>query len=299
MRIRFEPGTKMSQGRIDFREPYFLNMPIGFNTSVYVFDRRRSGYNERRYGGEVSFDHKFEKGILKNWIGEIALRSELVQVQDRVSFAAKDIREVEGDNILTSAKVSLIHNTTDSRLDPSRGHLFSAGYEQAGAMGGDFFFGKFITRFVQHFTLATDDQDRNTVLSLRAEAGQILGDAPVFERFYAGGIGSMRGFDFRGIGPKQGLRGNRVGGDCQLLAGAEYSFPLYAKAVRGVFFCDMGTVEEHFGIGTWRAAVGGGIRLTLDILGTVPMEFDLAIPVSKAGDDNVRVFSFFVGMPFF
>jgi outer membrane protein assembly complex protein YaeT len=299
MRIQFEPGTELIRGRIDFREPYLFDMPIGFNTSLYLFDRGRDGYDERRYGGSFSFDKRFEKGVLKGWTGEISFRAEYVGVLDRQSFAAEDIRDVEGWNYLSSARVSLVHDTTDSRFDPSRGHNFLVSYEQAGAMGGDFFYGKGLTRYVQHFTLATDEQDRKSVLSVRAEAGQILGDAPVFERFYAGGIGSIRGFDFRGISPRQGLRNNRVGGEFMVLTGAEYSFPLYAKAVRGVFFTDMGTIEEEFGLTTWRASVGAGVRLTLDILGTVPMEFDLALPVSKAGDDEVRYFNFFVGLPFF
>ena len=161
------------------------------------------------------------------------------------------------------------------------------------------FFGRTIVDAVQHFTLAVDEQDRKSVLSLRATAGEIIGDSPVYERFYAGGIGSFRGFEYRGISPRDGLRHNKIGGDFEVLTGAEYSFPIYAKAVRGVFFTDMGTVENDFGISSWRMSVGAGIRLTLDILGTVPMEFDLALPVSKKGDDDTRVFSFFVGLPFF
>lgn len=299
MRIQFEPGTELIRGRIDFREPYLFDMPIGFNTSLYLFDRGRNGYDERRYGGSFGFDKRFEEGILKGWTGEISFRTELVGVLDRQSFAAKDIRKVEGWNYLSSVKLAMVHDTTDSRFDPSMGHNFLTSYEQAGAMGGDFYFGKAQTRYVQHFTLATDEQDRKSVLSVRGEVGQIVGDAPVFERYYAGGIGSIRGFDFRGISPRQGLRNNRVGGDFLALTGAEYSFPVYAKAVRGVFFSDMGTVEKDFGISDWRASVGAGIRLTLDILGTVPMEFDLAYPVSKSGDDEVRYFNFFVGLPFF
>jgi outer membrane protein insertion porin family len=165
-------------------------------------------------------------------------------------------------------------------------------------MGGSYFFSKITSDFVQHFTITTDEQDRKSVLSFRANVGQILGDAPVFERFYAGGIGSFRGFDFRGISPRDGLRHNRVGGDFMLLTGAEYSFPLFAKAVRGVTFLDMGTVERDFGINSWRVAVGAGIRLTLDIFGTVPMEFDVALPVAREDEDNDRIFSFFVGLPF-
>ena len=165
-------------------------------------------------------------------------------------------------------------------------------------MGGDYLFGKLTSSYTRHWTVAIDDQDRHSIVSTYGRFGQIFGDAPVFERFYAGGIGSLRGFDFRGISPRDGIRNNRIGGDFMLLTGADYSFPLYSKVFRGVFFADMGTVEEDFGINSWRASVGAGIRLTLDIFGTIPMEFDFAIPVSKDGDDDTRIFSFFIGLPF-
>ena len=297
-RIQLEPGTELTRFRIDFREPYLADMPIGFGSSVYFFERERDGYDERRIGGNFSFDKRFESGLLKDWAGEVAFRAEYVGVLDRQSFAAKDIRDVEGGNYLSTIKFTLVHDTTDSRFDPSRGHRFSASWEQAGAMGGNFYYSELGARYIKHWTVSVDDQDRKSVISVRAQVGQMLGDAPVFERFYAGGIGSMRGFGYRGISPRQGLRNNRVGGDFMALTGTEYSFPLYAKVVRGVFFTDMGTVEEEFGIGTWRASVGGGVRLTLPIFGTVPMEFDLAAPLSKDGDDDTQWFSFFIGLPF-
>jgi outer membrane protein insertion porin family len=165
-------------------------------------------------------------------------------------------------------------------------------------MGGDYFFAEAMGRYTQHYTVAIDELDRKSVVSGYVQLGQIFGEAPVFERFYAGGIGSFRGFDYRGISPRQGLRNNRVGGDFMVLTGGEYSFPLYADVIRGVGFLDMGTVEEEFGITTWRAAIGGGIRLTLDILGTVPMEFDFAVPISSGENDDERIFSFFIGLPF-
>jgi outer membrane protein insertion porin family len=299
MRLQLEPGTELSRFRIDFREPYLLDLPIGFGTSAYLFERGRDGYDEERIGGSVSFDKRFEEGILEDWVAEIAFRGEYVDVSDRDAFAAKDIREVEGGNYLSSIKLSMLHDTTDSRFDPTEGHRLLLSWEQFGAMGGDFDHSELNAGFTQHWTVAIDEQDRHSVVTARARVGQILGDAPVFERFYAGGIGSMRGFDYRGISPRDGLRHNRVGGEFMVLTGAEYSFPLYAKAVRGVFFLDMGTVEPDFGISSWRASVGTGVRLTLDIFGTVPMEFDFAIPVSSDDEDDERIFSFFIGLPFF
>ncbi len=298
MRLQLEPGTEFTRFRIDFREPYLNDRPIGFNTSLYLFERGRDGYDEQRAGFTFSFDHKFEKGFLKDWIGEIAFRNEYVNVADRESFAAKDIRDAEGGHYLSSIKLSLAHDTTDSRFNPTEGHRFVTSVEQFGMMGGDYFFTEFMARYIQHWTVAIDEQDRRSVVSWHATLGQMFGDTPVFERFYAGGIGSFRGFDYRGISPRDGLRRNRIGGDFMVLTGAEYTFPIYDKVIRGVFFADMGTVERDFGISSWRAAVGAGIRLTLDIFGTVPMEFDLALPVAKDGEDDTRIFSFFIGLPF-
>jgi outer membrane protein insertion porin family len=296
--IQLEPGTEFTRFRIDFREPYLFDMPVGFNTSFYLFERGRDGYDERRAGGTFSFDRRFDEGWLKDWTADIAFRAEYVVVADRDAFAARDIRDVDGGSYLSSVKLSLLHDTTDSRFDPGSGHRLRMAWEQAGAMGGDYYHSKLTGSYTQHFTLAVDEEDRKSVLSMHADAGQILGDAPVFERFYAGGIGSFRGFDFRGISPRDGLRKNRIGGDFMLLTGAEYSFPLFAKAVRGVTFIDMGTVERDFGINSWRAAIGAGVRLTLDIFGSVPMEFDLAYPISREDEDNERIFSFFIGLPF-
>lgn len=298
-RIQLEPGTEITRFRIDFREPYLMDQPIGFGTSLYLFGRGRDGYMEERGGGVFSFDKAFEEGPLEGWVGEISLRSEYVRISDVDSFAARAIQDVEGGSFLTSMKFALLHDTTDSRFNPTRGHTFRVGYEQVGALGGEYYFGKITSSYAKHWTVAVDEEDRKSVITTHAKMGQIVGHAPVFERFYAGGIGSMRGFDFRGISPRDGIRKNRVGGDFMLLTGAEYSFPLYAKVMRGVFFADMGTVEKGMGISTWRAAVGAGVRLTLDIFGTVPMEFDFAIPISEDDDDNTRFFSFYIGLPFF
>jgi len=296
MRISLEPGTELSRFRIDFREPYLMDKPIGFGTSLYLFERGRDGYDEERVGGNFSFDRRFEEGWLEGWIGEIAFRMENVEVNDRDAWAAEDIRDVDGSNFLTTVKLSLLHDTTDSRYEPTEGHRLRFSWEQA---AGDFYHAKTTGSYSQHWPVYEDEEGRKSVFTVRGRVGQILGDSPVFERFYAGSIGSMRGFDYRGVSPRDGIRDNRVGGEFMVLGGVEYSFPLYAEAIRGVFFSDMGTVEEDFGLSSWRASVGFGVRLTLQIFGTVPMEFDFAIPVVDEDEDDTRTFNFFIGLPFF
>jgi outer membrane protein insertion porin family len=297
LRIEAQPGTELNRFRIDFTEPYFLDKPVRFDYSVYYFERGRESYDEERIGNTVSFGKRLRTGLLKGWYGELALRVENAVIDGLELLAPRDVRKDEGSHLFTSLKTTIVKDRTDSRLLPTKGDRLRLSYEQFGVLGGDVF-GKANAAYTRHFTLHTDEQERKSVLTLRGVTGYVVGDAPVIERFYAGGIGSLRGFDFRGISPRQGLKDRPVGGDFLLLATAEYSFPLYTELLRGLVFSDMGTVEEDFGVSTWRMSVGVGVRLQLEFFGPVPMEFDFALPVSKDEDDDTQVFSFFVGATF-
>jgi outer membrane protein insertion porin family len=291
LRLEIQPGTELQRFRVDFTEPYFGDRPIRFDLSGYLFERGRDGYVEGRAGTSVSFGKRFERGFLHGWSGEIALRAENADVDDVDLFASREIRIDEGSNFLTSLKGTLVLDRTDNRFVPTRGDRLRLNYEQFGAMGGDHTFGRIGAGYVRFITVASDALERKSVLELRAEGGAIIGDAPVFERFYAGGTGSLRGFEFRGVGERDGIDKNNIGGDHLVLLGAEYSYPLIGDNVRGLVFVDTGSV----GSGPWRAAIGGGIRFTLDIFGPVPLELGLAAPVSRDSDDEEQVFHFMIG----
>ena len=297
LRIEAQPGTEFNRFRIDFTEPFLLDKPIQFGLGGYYFERERDSYDERRVGANMSFGRRLHWSFLEGWYGELAFRVENVNISDLHFFAPREVRDDKGDHLITSTKVSLVRDRTDSRFVPTKGDRFTLSYEQYGTFGGDFF-GSLVSSYAWHKTLYTDVEDRKSVLTLRARGGAMFGDAPVFEKFYAGGIGSLRGFEFRGISPRRGYKDFAIGGNYMLMTGAEYSFPLFADVIRGVFFTDMGTVEEDFEITTWRASVGFGIRLQVDFFGPVPMEFDLAIPVSSHKDDEEQIFSFFIGTVF-
>lgn len=301
LRLEAQPGTELNRFRIDFTEPYFLDKPLTFGLSAYLFTRQRDGYDEQRIGGNVSFGKRFEKGPLKNWFGEVSLRAENVDIDPDDIFTAHDIRKDKGNNFLTGVRTTLVRDRTDNRFLPTTGDRITLSYEQVGALGGDQTFGKVTGGYTRHQTVYTDVQDRKSVLSFNFDAGAIIGDAPVFERFYAGGIGSLRGFQFRSVSPRGGLIDpdeDPIGGDLLVLFGTEYSFPLYANALRGVLFTDMGSVGKDYSIETWRVSVGVGVRWVIELLGPVPLEFNLAFPVVRDDADEEQVFSFFIGAVF-
>jgi outer membrane protein insertion porin family len=130
---------------------------------------------------------------------------------------------------------------------------------------------------------------------VHGDFGYIPNDAPFFERFYGGGIGSVRGFAFRGISPRSGPEDDRVGGNFSITGSMEVSYPIAGDTLRGVVFTDAGDVEPDFQIGTIRWSVGAGIRLVLPILGQVPIAIDFAVPISKNSQDDTQFISFSLG----
>ncbi len=288
LRLEVQPGTEVSRFRIDYTEPYLFDKPIRFDSSFFLFERDRDGYTEKRIGSSFSLGKRFERGRLQGWSGELAFRDEAVSVDDVDLFASKEIRDDEGNNLILGLKGSLVRDRTDSRFVPTTGDRLRLSYEQ---VVGDYVFGRVGVSYNWYTTVATDRLERKSVLALRGEGGYILGDAPVFERYYAGGIGSVRGFQYRGIGERDGIDDNNIGGDYLILVGAEYSYPLYGDNLRGHVFIDTGTA----GSGGYRAGVGTGVRFTLNLFGPIPIEFNVAMPVAKDSEDDDQIFSFVVG----
>jgi outer membrane protein insertion porin family len=292
-RASFEPGVKNTNAYLRFTEPWVFDQPYSFSGEVYLRDRVREDYNDNRIGTRLSVGRRFSN----TWTGSVNLRLEAIEIDDieDEEIRAEEILEEEGDHFLTGLGFRVTRDTTTRGLLPARGMTTTGAVEFVGALGGDYTFQKLTLSHDQYFTLHEDLLDRRVILALHADAGYIFGDAPFFEKFYGGGIGSVRGFEFRGISPRSGPDDDRVGGDFILTGSAEVSFPIVAEQLRGVVFADVGTVEEDFELGTIRSAVGAGIRLTLPILGQTPIALDFAFPITKDDDDDTQIFSFSLG----
>ncbi len=305
-RISLQPGQEVSNYSVSFSEPYLNDSDYFLSTSLFWrtrdYDTFEGNYNEERVGGTVGLGKRF--GDV--WSASITTQYQSIEIFDLAADAPVDAVAVQGDSALDSLGFSVVRNTTDSRIFPTQGSLTRAGIERFGVFGTDYTFTSVTARYNKFWTVHEDFFGRRTVLSLRAEVGYILEDneAPLFERYYAGGHRSFRGFRFRGIGPR-GIRSDTmtvgddaVGGEWLFLLGTEYNFPIYEEYIRGVFFVDSGTVQEDLGLDQYRVSAGAGVRLLLPFLGQAPFAFDLAIPLMKEEGDETRVFSFSLALPF-
>jgi outer membrane protein insertion porin family len=294
-RLQFEPGTELTRARMDFIEPWIFDQPYSFGNSVYLSQRLREDWIEQRIGDRVTLGHRFND----IWSASVALRGEQVTVRgiQDMAYRAPEILDGKGDHMVTSITPSIRRDTTDSPLLPSKGTITTVAWERYGALGGDYGFDKFTGSFDWFTTVYEDLLDRKTILSLRTDVGYINGsDAPFFERFYGGGIGSIRGFRYRGVSPRSGVDEDPIGGNFIWTGTAEVSFPLVENVLRGVLFTDIGTVEKDVQIGTLRMAVGAGVRITLPFFGQLPIALDFGFPVMKSDQDETRLFSFSLGL---
>jgi outer membrane protein assembly factor BamA len=292
-RASFEPGTTVTNASVRFVEPWLFDQPYALSLEGYLRTRSREDYTDNRAGGRVNVTRRFDDV----WSATVSLRGERVDIDDIDDPAVRsfEILDAEGESVLTTLGLSLRRDTTNRGFVPSEGTNTVIGWESAGALGGDHDFQRYTASWDGYFTLAEDLLDRKTVLALHGDIGWIAGDAPFFERFYGGGIGSLRGFAFRGISPRDGPEDDRIGGQFQAVVSAEVGFPLYTETLRGVVFVDAGTVESDVRIGTIRSAVGAGVRLTLPLLGQVPIAVDFAYPMTKDDDDDTQIISFSLG----
>jgi outer membrane protein insertion porin family len=305
LRISFQPGTDVSSYYIDFTEPYLNDKPVAFNVGSSLWERYRESYLEQRLKGYFGFDERFRD----KWHHSLGFRAENVSISDIDGDAPKEIEDVRGDNFLTGVRVGAGRDLTDNRFTPTKGENYDFGYEQ---VTGDFTFGILSSSYKRYFTIAEDLAERKTILATKLLAATTVGDAPPFEKFYAGGTGpyGIRGFHYRGVSTR-GLktksdenpfdmtkpteRDDPIGSDWIFLANAEVSVPLVGESISWLFFVDSGAIDT----GGYRAGAGSGFQIMIpQWFGPVPMRFEFAVPLRKNGSDDTQVFSFSVGALF-
>lgn len=294
-RISLQPGTEVSEYSVSFTEPYFDNKPVSLDVIGSSYERGRESYDEQRTRGYVGLEKRYKN----KWRRSVSFRLEDVDVGSLDTDAPKEVVTDKGSNLLAGLRIGVGKDNTDDRFNPSEGYKFNAGFEQ---VAGDHTFGVLSGTYNWFKTLHEDLAERKTILATRLHAGAIIGDAPVFEKFYAGGQGSIRGFDYRGVSTR-GLQQNvpspqrkdPIGSDWIFLANAEVAVPIVGEHLSALFFVDSGAIDS----GNYRASIGAGIQIMLpQWFGPVPMRFELAVPVMKDSDDETQVFSFSVGRLF-
>jgi outer membrane protein insertion porin family len=287
-RLEAMPGIQVSRYMLSFNDPYFMRTDFNLGLSGFYYNRFYKDWTEDRAGGRISLGRL----LTRYWSVSAALRLENVDLHSFPNPSPPDLLAVKGANFLSTGLITLSHDSRDSSFLPTMGHLFEVTYEQG---FGEFNYPRVETSFSQVFTMyERPDGFGKHLLTFHSALGWTGNDTPIFERFYAGGYSSFRGFAFRGVTPKD--LGVQVGGNWQSLGTVEYMAPLTADDnIRMVGFTDFGTVDSDVSLRNFRLSIGAGFRLIIPAMGPAPIALDFAVPLIKESFDQTQVFSFYVG----
>lgn len=288
--ISLSPGQYVQNYSVSFQEPYLFDTLVSYGMSANYFMRYYRDWTETRSGGRTSLGYQFTPDLG----GNVALRGEDVRISNPSNPLEPQLARVLGWSQLYTVGATLIYDTRDNTFLATEGLYIQAGIEQA---FGTYVFPRGTLDVRRFFTLRqrADGSGRHvfTVSGLFGIEGD---NAPLYEHFFAGGIGTIEGFQYRGASPMD--LGVEVGGTVEAMGRVEYMVPVTADdMLRVVAFCDAGVVEPKFEYAaqSLRVAPGLGVRITLPALGPAPIAFDVAIPVVRNPNDILQYFQFFVG----
>ena len=286
LNIRAELGMVRNNYTISWTEPWILDYPLSFGFDLYRrgHERKRAvgyGYEESRMGGDL----RFAKEFTDLFRGDLIYRLEEVDISNIPEEASFELTREEGDNIISSLGLYLTYDTRDNIFNPTRGYYLNAGIEDAGgAFGGDKDFLKYLTTDSVNFSWF----NKNLVLELMGRAGLVsdYGDSdhvPIYERFYAGGASTIRGYRERTVSPKDAITDDPIGGEAMLIGNAELVFPIFKNVIKGALFYDIGNVwedAEDFGSTAddykYGAGVGARVKTPMG-----PLKLDWGYPLKK------------------
>lgn len=287
-RIEAVPGDEVSRYLVSWSNPFFLNTDYSLGVSGFYYNRFFDDWRENRLGGRITVG----KLLTKRLSLSTALRLEKVDIGQERQPTPDILAESVGSNFLSTLKTALSWDTRDSSMMPSEGTYLEASVEQAFA---EYTFTKLEGSANQFFTVyARPDGEGKHILALRGSLGWTADNTPIFERFYAGGFQTFRGYEFRGVSPVE-MR-TRIGGTFSALGSVEYSVPVtVSENVRLVAFTDFGTIEEDVSFDNFRMTAGGGVRFLIPGMGPVPISLDWAVPIVSQDFDQEQLFQFYIG----
>ena len=277
-RLRGSVGRRSNELVIGFEEPWLFERRLAFGFELFrrETDFNSTTYNELRTGIEL-YLRKRLFGLVS---GQLAYRYEIVDLKD-VSFQAPLVILEEAQNSprsISKATFTMWRDTRNDLIFTTRGSRISLATTFAG-IGGDTEYVGFEARTAFFLpTFQTGDQ----VIALLARGGSLWEYSnqvvPFFDRYYLGGPDSLRGFDYRAVGPIVGRE--PIGGNSYAFSSLEYSIKI-ADPLRVAFFYDWGFVNPNdfdFNPVSYNDNWGFGIRLL--VLGN-PLRLDYGIPITS------------------
>jgi outer membrane protein insertion porin family len=282
-------GTVSNMYELSFIEPYLFDIPLWGKFDLWSSQRQYDSYNLNTKGFGMTFGYPLWPYVT-SYVGYKLFTNDVTDVQDA---AADIIKQEAGKTTESVVTFTLTKDTTDDIMFPTKGYKNIATIDYAGGpLQGSTDYLRYGARSAWFHPLPLD-----TVFSVRGRAGFIQRtaetDVPIFERYYLGGIDTLRGL--RDVGPLDPATGNPIGGFTMLCFNFEYIFPLIKNAgMKGLVFFDTGNAwDSGWHIDDMRKTAGLGIRWYSPI---GPLRLEWGYVLDKKENESSNRFEFTMGM---
>ena len=304
-RLRFQIGSQSSELILAFEEPWLFERELALGGQIFrtTSDYNSSFYEEIRTGGEI-----YLRKRLFNWLeGRLSYIYEVVDIGKVSSSAPPQILFLAGNTTTSRLGLTLSQDTRDKIINTTRGNYANLDMIVAGGpLSGDNNYYKLEFRGSKFFPIA---EFQEQVLAVIGRAGVVesfgassklqtrtisitdpvtglatpqsvtfVPGVPFYDRFFLGGPQTLRGFEFRGVGPKD-ASGEPLGGKTYGFVSLEYSLDV-VKPVRVAFFYDGGFVNTNaydFSPADYNDNFGVGLRL---FVAGAPLSLDFGVPLT-------------------
>ncbi|CCJ49779.1 outer membrane protein assembly factor BamA [Bordetella parapertussis] len=294
-------------------DPYFTKDGISRTTSAYYrvtepWDNNDGDYRVKAMGLGMNFGVPISE-YDRIFLGGTFERNQ-IDLYNNSPQAYRDFVDQYGDS--TNALIfntGWSKDTRDSALAPTKG-----AYTR---LKGDF-----STMDLKYYLLTAQQQyylplGRSYTLALNGmiDYGRSYGglDYPVIKNVYAGGIGTVRGYEGASLGPRDRLTGDYIGGSRRMVANAQLYLPFPGaskdRTLRWFVFTDAGQVAAGSGMSCtagkpgsevedpcgWRFSAGIGLSWQSPL---GPLQLSYARPLNSKSGDDTQAFQFQIGTGF-
>lgn len=256
---------------VDLTKPYFLRQDQSLTLNTALRRQETEAYDELG----VDFGAKINRNFHKRLNGSAGVNVTVTKISED-----NNLIRAEKTYGLLSFPGALTFDNRNDKLDPRRGWLITASAAPFLDVLGES--DPFIKMQILASTYVALDDMARSVVALRAGVGSIVGGdtatVPPTERFYAGGGGTVRGYGFQEVGPKDSS-GDPLGGRSIVTGSAEFRHKV-TDTIGAVAFVDAGSVTEDSYPDLSSMAVGAGLGLRY-YTGFGPLRFDVAVPLNE------------------
>ena len=288
--LKFSLGFKTQNFRLSFTDPYFLGYPYAAGIDLYherveIFDT----YSYKITGGDL----RFGKELTDSLRIDAMYKLETIDVYNVADDASVIIQDQKGKRTTSAISITPSIDTRDDYFNPRRGGKHSLFIQNAGGiLGGDNYFVKVLGQTSWFFPLPL-----NSTLNLRAQAGIISPyggkTLPIYEKFFAGGISTVRGFEYGRAGPVD-VNEEPIGAKKMVVFNTELIFPISREiGLKGALFFDVGKGFDKWSqITPLRFGAGPGVRWYSPF---GPIHIDLGFNLNPKKGEKGHVIEFTAG----